>query len=85
MQKLLKAWYFMNRMYKYDMECFSKTLILNPDLQKIRISINFSLNFKLQTHNNMYGHNKITHNNMYKVLQRVTCVVCATSKNLRYM
>ena len=50
MQKLLKAWYFMNRMHKYDMECFSKTLVLNPDLLKIRFSINISLNLKLQTH-----------------------------------
>ena len=50
MQKLLKAWYFMNKMHKYDMKCFSKTLILNPDLPKIRFSINLSLNLKLQTH-----------------------------------
>ena len=50
MQKLLKAWYFMNKMHKYDMKCFSKTLVLNPDLPKIRFSINLSLNLKLQTH-----------------------------------
>ena len=31
------------------------------------------------------GHNKITHNIMYQVQQRVTCVVYATSKSLRYM
>ena len=28
---------------------------------------------------------KDTHNNMYNVWQRVTYVVCATSKNLRHM
>ena len=50
MQKLLKAWYFMNRMHEYEMKYFSKTLVLNLDLLKIRFSINISLNLKLQTH-----------------------------------
>ena len=47
MQKLLKAWYFMNKMHEYEMKYFSKTLVLNPDLPKKRFSINFSLNLKL--------------------------------------
>ena len=50
MQKLLKVQYIMNRMHEYEMKCFSKTLVLNPDLPKIRFSINISLNLKLQTH-----------------------------------
>ena len=50
MQKLLKEWYFINRMHEYEMKCFSKTLVLNPNLPKIKFLINFSLNFKLQTH-----------------------------------
>ena len=33
-----------NRMHEYEMKCFSKTLVLNPDLPKLRFSINFSLN-----------------------------------------
>ena len=36
MQKLLKAWYD-----EYEMKCFSKTLVLNLDLPKIRFLINF--------------------------------------------
>ena len=50
MQKLLKAQYFMNKMHEYEIKCFSKKPILNPYLPKIRFSINFSLNLKLQTH-----------------------------------
>ena len=75
MQKLLKAWYFMNRMHEYKMRCFSKTLVWNPDLLKIKFSINFSLNsqtsntfcIKIKEFLILDGHNKITHNNMYKV------------------
>ena len=40
----------MNSMHEYEMKCFSKSLVLNPDLPKIKFSITFSLNFKLQTH-----------------------------------
>ena len=40
---------------------------------------------KIKEHIILDGHNKITHNIVYQVLQRVTCVVCATSKSLRYM
>ena len=32
MQKLHKAWYFMNSMHEYDMKWFSKTLILNTKI-----------------------------------------------------
>ena len=32
MQKLLKAWYFMNEMHEYEIKSFSKTLELNPNL-----------------------------------------------------
>ena len=41
MQKLLKAWYFMNKMHEYEMECFSKTIVLNLDFLKVRFSINY--------------------------------------------
>ena len=47
MQKLLKAQYFMNEMYEYEIKSFSKTLEFNPDLPKTRFSINLSLNLKL--------------------------------------
>ena len=50
MQKLLKAQYIMNRMHEYKMKCFSKTLVLNPDLPKVRFLINISLNLKHQIH-----------------------------------
>ena len=50
MHKLLKAWYFMNEMYEYDIKGFSKTLEFNPDLPKTRFSINLSSNLKLQTY-----------------------------------
>ena len=50
MQKFLKAQYIMNIIHEYEIKCFSKTLVLNPDLPKIRFSINISLNLKLQTH-----------------------------------
>ena len=42
MQKLLKAQRFMNKMHKYVVKSFSKTLEFNPDLQKKKISINMS-------------------------------------------
>ena len=46
MQKLLKAYYFMNRMHEYEMKCSSKTHVLNPDFPKIRFSISYvRLNF----------------------------------------
>ena len=48
MQKLLKAQYFMNEMYEYEIKSFSKkTLEFNPDLPKTRFSINLSSNLKL--------------------------------------
>ena len=46
-QKLLKVQCFMNKMHKYEMKIFSKTLEFNPDLPKTRFSINLSLNLKL--------------------------------------
>ena len=49
MQKLLKAQYFMNKMHEYELKCFLKTLVLNPDLSKIRFLNNFFL--KSQTPN----------------------------------
>ena len=81
----------MNRMHEYEMKCFSKTLVFNPYLPKTHFWINLSstttqtLNIfciKIKEHIILDGHNKITHINMYKVYQRVICVVCATSKNL---
>ena len=46
-QKLLKVQCFMNKMHKYEIKNFSKTLEFNPDLPKTRFSINLSLNLKL--------------------------------------
>ena len=46
-QKLLKVQCFMNKMHKYEIKIFSKTLEFNPDLPKTRFSINLSLNLKL--------------------------------------
>ena len=47
MQKLLKEKCFINKMYEYEMKSFSKTLEFNPDLPRIRFSINLSSNLKL--------------------------------------
>ena len=47
MQKLLKAQCFMNKMHKYEMKSFPKTLEFNPNLPKTRFSINLSSNLKL--------------------------------------
>ena len=46
MQKLLKAQYFMNEMHEYEIKSFSKILEFNPDLPKLRFSINLSLKRK---------------------------------------
>ena len=46
MQKLLKAWYFMNEMHEYEIKGFSKTLELNPDLPKTKFSIILFSNLK---------------------------------------
>ena len=46
MQKLLKAWYFMNEMHEYEIKNFSKTFELNPDLPKTRFSIILSSDLK---------------------------------------
>ena len=46
-QKLLKVQCFMNKMHKYEIKIFSKTLEFNPNLPKTRFSINLSLNLKL--------------------------------------
>ena len=71
MQKLLKAWYD-----EYEMKCFSKTLVLNPDLPKKKIFFQSmflksqSLNtfcIKIKEFSILDGQNNITHNNMYKV------------------
>ena len=40
----------MNKMHEYEMKYFSKTVVLNPDLPKIRFSINFPKGLKLQAH-----------------------------------
>ena len=74
MQRLLKALNFMNKMHEYEMECFPKTLVLNP-IFKIKIFHQLSLNsqianmfcIKLKEFSNLVGQTKITHNNMYKV------------------
>ena len=74
MQKLLKVYYFMNRMYEYEMKCFLKTLVLNLDLPKKKFN-QFSLNSQtsntfciiIKENSILDGQNKITHNNMYKV------------------
>ena len=71
MQNLLKAQYFMNEMHEYETKSFSKTHEYSPDLPKLRFSINLSLKLKfcikIKEHIILDGHNKITHNNMYKV------------------
>ena len=93
MQKLLKAQYFMNKVHEYEMKSFSKTLEFNPDLPKTRFFNQFDLKtqtlntfcIKINEHIILDGHIKITHNIIYQVQQKVICVVCATSKSLRYM
>ena len=47
MQKLLKAYSFMNEMHEYEIKNFSKTLEFNPDLPKTIFSINLTSSLKL--------------------------------------
>ena len=92
LQKLLKAHCFIKNAWVWDEKFFKNTWI-QPRSSKIKIFNQFVL--KAQTLNTfcikikelliLDGHNKITHNIMYQVYQRVTCVVCATSKIMRYM
>ena len=42
MQKLLKAYCFMNKMHENEMKSFSKTLEFNTDLPTTRFSLNLS-------------------------------------------
>ena len=49
MQKLLKALNFMNKMNEYEMQCFSKTVVLNPGFPRLRFSINSPYTLKHQT------------------------------------
>ena len=93
LQKLLKALKFMNKMHEYEMKCFSKNTCFEPNFPKMKIFNQFSLNYQasntfcinFKEFSNLVGQTKITHNNMYRVQQRLICIVCATSKNLKYM
>ena len=75
MQKLLKVQCFMNKMHKYEIKIFSKTLEFNPDLPKTRFSINLTLNsqalntfcIKIKELLILDDRNKITHYIMYQV------------------
>ena len=93
MQKFLKALKFMNYMHEYEMKCFSKTQVVKPIFPKLRFSNILPLNsqasnmfcIKHKVFSNLVGQTKNTHNYMYNVQQRVTCVMCKTSNSLRYM
>ena len=45
MQKLLKAWYFMNSMHEYDMKYFSKNTYIEPRSPKNKIFNQYFLKF----------------------------------------
>ena len=93
LQKLLKVLNFMNKMHEYEMKCFLKNTCIEPRFPKNKMFNQLSLNsqtanmfcIKLKEYSNLVGQTKITQNIMYKVQQRITWVVCETSKSLRYM
>ena len=60
MQKLLKAYCFMNKMHENEMKSFSKTLEFNTDLPTTRFSLNLSS--KTQTLKHILHQNQGTFN-----------------------
>ena len=79
-------------MHEYEMKCFSKTQVLNLVFSKLRFSNILPLNFQAP---NMFCINSKylqtwlvrpkTHTITCTMFSNETCVVCETSKSLRYM